>query len=882
MKRIGIPSISAPAVRRLSVWALACFALLWASVVSAGASDRVALVVGNAAYEHTDALRNPGNDAEAMAAALERLGFEVVLGTDLDLDGFYDKLDEFDAASRGADVTLFFYAGHGLQVDGKNWLAPVDARLGSKLDLKRGAVELDTVLDQMRGTTKLVYLDACRTNPLARGLARSMGLTRTAAAERGLARVEDEPGTLIGYATAPGGVADDGGGLNSPFTEALLAHIEMPGLSVNDMFGEVSKAVRRATGGDQVPWISSSLGRFHLALGASPPPPDDAAKLPQGAPGSAPGGAAIAPPADGGAAGIILPDGLTLADWALLAEDRLEAGDHARLLEEATAHLREHGPVRFVEAVRERAVSGLVEAMRVSAPEDAPEALERIARLEAAAGPRPELLRLRARAHGLLGDHAAAAAHLEWLRSVPQAHPDRRAVLSAPALVRTALEASRRFSELVGRPFSPERKEVSVGWTDLHHAALLDLPGAVAALCGAGMDPDARLASGTPFGNSLKRTLAALGHSSVGGWDAAGETPLMIASRADAREAAAALADCGADVNATDDHGDTPLHGAAWRNAVEAMELLIERGADVEATNDGGQTPLHYAAWKNAVEAMEWLAERGADVNATDGSGWTPLHRAAWRNAVEAMEWLAERGADVNATTDNGHTPLYLAAHGNAVQAMEWLAERGADLEATDGSGWTPLHRAAWRNAVEAMELLIERGADLEATDDGGQTPLHLAAHGNAVQAMEWLAERGADLEATNDRGQTPLHLAAWTNAVEAMEWLAERGADPEATNDRGQTPLHRAAQGNAVQAMEWFAERGADVNATDGFGQTPLHLAAHGNAVEAMEWLAERGTDLEATDGFGLTPLDRALSEGHREAQEVLRRHGGRCATQC
>ena len=239
---------------------------------SGQAGKRVALVIGNAAYEHTDPLRNPGNDADGMAAALGRLGFEVVLGKDLDLDGFYDTLGEFDEASRGADVTLFFYAGHGLQVQGKNWLAPVDAKLGSRLDLERGAVELDTVLEHMRGSKKLVYLDACRNNPLAGDLARTMGLSRTAATSRGLARVQSGSGTLIGYATAPDDVAADGEGRNSPFTEALLEHIETPGLSVNDMFGEVSGAVSRATGGKQVPWSHSSLGRFYLASAAAPPP----------------------------------------------------------------------------------------------------------------------------------------------------------------------------------------------------------------------------------------------------------------------------------------------------------------------------------------------------------------------------------------------------------------------------------------------------------------------------------------------------------------------------------------------------------------------------------------------------------------------------------
>ena len=609
--------------RGMAALALAA-AALWMPTVAAAASERVALVIGNAAYEHTDALRNPGNDAAAVAAALGRLGFEVVLGTDLDLDGLYDKLGEFDAASRGADVTLFFYAGHGLQVEGRNWLAPVDAKLDSKLDLRRGAVELDTVLEHMRGTKRLVYLDACRNNPLAGDLARSLGLSRAAAAKRGLARVTGVPGTLIGYATAPDDVAADGEGRNSPFTEALLAHIETPGLSVNDMFGEVSKAVVRATGGEQVPWSNSSLGRFYLVSGAEPLPPQGPAA--SAAEGTAPPSPEVADKA----AEIVLPGGITLADWALLAEDRLKAGDHARLLEEAGAHLREHGRVRSVEAVRERAVSGLVEDVRVETWEDAPPALERIARLEAAAGPRPEFLRLKARAQGLLGDYAAEeAARLQWLRSVPQTHPDRRGMLSALAGARANREASRRFSELLGRPFSPERREGSVGWTDLHYAALLDLPGAVAALCDAGMAADARLKTGSqPFGGDLERAFAALGHESFEGRRANGETPLMVASLANARDAAAGLADCGADVGAADGGGLTPLHHAARGNAPEAAGLLVDLGADVNAADGGGLTPLHHAARGNAPEAAGLLVDLGADVNAADGDGWTPLSLA--------------------------------------------------------------------------------------------------------------------------------------------------------------------------------------------------------------------------------------------------------------
>ena len=229
----------------------------------AGAASRVALVVGNADYNEAAAvLRNPVNDATAVAAALRRLGFEVIEGTDLDEDGFYDRIGAFEDAARKAAVSLFFYAGHGLQVDGRNYMAPVDLNVQRKQDLRRGAVELADVLEVMRSETNLVILDACRNNPLAGELARSLGLSRAAVASRGLARVESASGTLIAYATEPGAVAADGTGKHSPYTEALLEHLETPGLSVQDLFTQVTSSVLASTDEKQKPWTHSSLSRI--------------------------------------------------------------------------------------------------------------------------------------------------------------------------------------------------------------------------------------------------------------------------------------------------------------------------------------------------------------------------------------------------------------------------------------------------------------------------------------------------------------------------------------------------------------------------------------------------------------------------------------------
>ena len=268
---------------------LLLFSILLTLTPVVGAAERVALVVGNAAYEQElAALKNPVNDATAVAAALRRLGFEVIEGRDVDEDAFYAKITAFEDAARSATIALFFYAGHGLQVAGRNYLAPVDLQLETRQDLRRHAIELAAVLEVMRSATNLVILDACRNNPLAGELARSLGLSREMAASRGLARVESASGTLIAYATEPGAVAADGLGKHSPYTAALLDHLETPGLSVADLFTEVTASVLERTDRKQKPWTHSSLSQIvRLAPGAVPGPPVAMPSAPAEGPASA-------------------------------------------------------------------------------------------------------------------------------------------------------------------------------------------------------------------------------------------------------------------------------------------------------------------------------------------------------------------------------------------------------------------------------------------------------------------------------------------------------------------------------------------------------------------------------------------------------------------
>ncbi len=255
---------------------LACFCFL-ANIADA-AEKRVALVIGNGAYVHAGALRNPRNDASDVAAKLRALGFDVIEGLDLEKRAMEVHIRDFGNAIEDADVALFYYAGHGMLVRGKNHLAPVDARFKSESDIDFETIDFDLVLRQMERSTRinLVFLDACRDNPLALNAAQ----TRGSNVSRGLGRIERTLGTLIAFATEPGSVAADGEGRNSPFTRALLAHMDTPGLSVSDMMIEVRNEVLRETKKRQMPWDNSSLtGRFFFNPAveklAEPPQPSN-------------------------------------------------------------------------------------------------------------------------------------------------------------------------------------------------------------------------------------------------------------------------------------------------------------------------------------------------------------------------------------------------------------------------------------------------------------------------------------------------------------------------------------------------------------------------------------------------------------------------------
>src|SRR5262245_33391154 len=250
------------------------------------AQSRVALVVGNSAYQNAPALANPKNDAHDMGAALQGVGFDVVEAFDTDRRRLDGALRAFTDKLARADVALFYYAGHGLQVGVENYLVPIDAKLDRERDLEFETVKLDFVLRQMElereGKTSIVILDACRDSPLTRNLARTMG-TRSAAIGRGLAATSTGLGTFIAYSTQPGNVALDGAGRNSPFASALIKHIPDRGRNLPATMIEVRKEVVAATNGAQVPWDHSALtGDFYFSPETFAHPPGTVASAPAG------------------------------------------------------------------------------------------------------------------------------------------------------------------------------------------------------------------------------------------------------------------------------------------------------------------------------------------------------------------------------------------------------------------------------------------------------------------------------------------------------------------------------------------------------------------------------------------------------------------------
>ena len=228
---------------------------------------RVALVIGNSAYKAAP-LKNPANDARDMAAALKKLGFDVTLLTDAGQQQMDAAVREFGLKLRQGGAGLFYYAGHGLQVGGENYLVPVSANIQTESDVRFTCLPAGMVLGKMedaRNDLNIIILDACRNNPFARSFRN---------AEQGLAKMDAPTGSLISYATAPGSVASDGAGKNGLFTQHLLRNMATPGLPITEVFMRVRQNVVAETKRQQVPWEASSLiGQFYFSGAAGDQPP---------------------------------------------------------------------------------------------------------------------------------------------------------------------------------------------------------------------------------------------------------------------------------------------------------------------------------------------------------------------------------------------------------------------------------------------------------------------------------------------------------------------------------------------------------------------------------------------------------------------------------
>ncbi|MEP7213470.1 MAG: caspase family protein [Acidobacteriota bacterium] len=229
---------------------------------AAKAASRTALVIGNGTYSDAP-LKNPPNDATDIAAALRLMGFEVMAYTNLDQTGMKRAIREFGTKLRAkGGVGLFYYAGHGVQVKGTNYLIPVGATVNNEEEVEYEAVEAGLAMAQMeaaKNQMNIVILDACRNNPFARSFR---------SADKGLASIDAPAGTMLAYSTAPGSVASDGVGRNGLYTQELLKAMRTTGLSIEDVFKRVRISVRSATTDKQTPWESSSLtGKFYFTGG---------------------------------------------------------------------------------------------------------------------------------------------------------------------------------------------------------------------------------------------------------------------------------------------------------------------------------------------------------------------------------------------------------------------------------------------------------------------------------------------------------------------------------------------------------------------------------------------------------------------------------------
>jgi len=519
------------ALRRLWRVAVMAWVVLAAPALPAAAEQRVALVIGNSAYASIPRLANPARDAALMAAALGDVGFDVVVVRDADRDAMAKAIQEFGRRLRagGAEaVGLFYFAGHGVQSRGVNYLIPVQAAVANEADLEIEAVSAQWVLSQMAfagNSLNIVILDACRNNPFEGGF-------RYVA--QGLARMDAPSGALVAYAAAPGQVAADGTGANSPYTAALADTLREPGLRLEDVFKRVRLAVESATGEAQTPWEESSLkGDFYFA----------------------------GPPAAGGQTA----GDLDRTFWTSIEDSTNPASFEA--------YLKQFPEGVFADLARLR-----LEELRGAATETEVAAAETRRTDEGADQTDYENLRDAAWGGGLAAVEAfiAGAADIDAPDQDGDTALHLAAVQGHTDVVRALIAAGAAIDARSANGHEPLHYAAEQGNADIVRV-LLDAGAAVDAQSDGGHAP-LHYAAGADHLAVARMLLAA--EADTGLRDEDGDTPLHFAAVSGDGDLAQALLDAGAAVNARSRDGCTPLDYAHEKANGAVVDLLRARGGE--------------------------------------------------------------------------------------------------------------------------------------------------------------------------------------------------------------------------------------------------------------------------------------------------------------
>jgi len=786
--------------------------LLLATVSGAVSQEkRVALVVGVSAYKHANTLPNTLNDAKDIAAALSRLGFDVEIVKDPDRARLEAGVRRFGDRARGADVALFYYAGHALEYGGQNWLVPVQADLHTERDLRFETLEVDAVMDQIvsQARISLVILDSCRDNPFRHALT---GTFREMLVGRGLAAPQTgASGTLVVYATAPGRVADDGAGPHSPFTAALLRHIEEPGVEIRRLITMVRQDVRQATGGRQTPWDSSSLeGQFFLrpvaadieviywdSVRSSNDPADLQSYLSR------------------------YPSGV-FADLARnrIARLRLEGSGAAAQDQKAAAEAQRAADQKAAaEAKKIADLKAAVEAKRLAEEKAAAEAAQRLADQQAAADAKRLAEQKAAAEAKRLADEKAAA-------EVAQRLADAKAAMEAKRLAeqQAAAEAKRvadakaamEAKRLADQQAAMEAKRVADEKAAMEAKRLADQQAAAEAkrVADEKAAMEAKRLADQQAAAEAKRVAdekAAMEAKRLADQQAAAEAKRVAEEKA-AAEAAQRLADRKAAAEAR--------RLVREKAAAEAAQRLADQKAAREAKR--------LADEKAAVEAKRLADEKAAAAAAEKLAEQKAAAEAAQRLADEKAAVEAKRLADLKAAAEAKR----LAEEKAAAEAVQRLAEQKAAMEAkqlADRRAAEEAKRlAAEKAAADAARKLAEQKAGLEAAQ-------RLAEEKTAAEAQrlaeQKAAQRLAQAKAEDDRQVAEQKIAMGTPRKETDPTT---NGDAHAPADQGQADQGQADQVAAAEAARRYAEQRAAAEAA-------LRGAAQREAADTARKVAER-----------------------------------------